>query len=246
MIFYFSATGNSKAVAEMLAECLKDDAVNIMGADPSMAGENEEYIGFVFPVYAWTAPEVMLNFAKKVNPGKAFTFAVATFSNVSGMALEHFSEHLPLKCGYGVKMPDNFPVYNKIVETEETARVKLAAAKLRLEQICQWILEKREGFDTIYGEDAEIHTYQMAKQFNLHQRNTAEFWVDAELCVHCGLCERICPVGAIQLKDGMPRWVKSDCYLCAGCLNRCPVEAVQMGNYSKGKFRYVFKGFDRK
>ncbi len=245
MIFYFSATGNSKAVAEILAKRLNDRAVNIIGANPDIAENSDEYLGFVFPVYAWTAPEVMLKFADKIKPGNAFTFAVATYSNVTGMALEHFSDHLPLKCGYGIKMPDNFPVFDKVVETEETARVKLAAAKVRLEQVCQWLQQKQEGFYTDYGEDARVNSYERAAIFNKNQRKTAGFWVDKELCVHCGLCEKICPADAILMEGKLPRWVKPDCYMCGGCINRCPVEAIQMGPYSQGKYRYVFKGFDR-
>ena len=34
MIFYFSGTGNSKGIAELVAQALGDRAVNCVGADP--------------------------------------------------------------------------------------------------------------------------------------------------------------------------------------------------------------------
>ena len=67
MIFYFSGTGNSRGIAEMIAEKLQDTTVDIVGKNPdTFRLEKEAYIGFVFPVYAWAAPEVMLDFVKKL------------------------------------------------------------------------------------------------------------------------------------------------------------------------------------
>lgn len=246
MIFYFSATGNSEAVARQLASRLNDKAVNMFTVDPetlSLAGE--EYLGFVFPIFAWAAPEVVLQFAKRIQPGDSFTFAVCTFSNVAGRALEQFSEYLPLKAGYGLVMPDNFPVFDKIVETEESACGKLAAAKPRLEQICQWLAEKKTVFDVLEGEDATRRTWELSDYFNKSQRKTAPFWVEREACISCGICKEACLACVIDLEDGMPVWRREDCFMCAACINRCPTAAIQYGEFSKGQFRYVFTSFER-
>ena len=120
MIYYFSGTGNSKAIAEEIADYIGTKAVDIIGVDIDQIHlEDEEYVGFIFPIYAWAAPEVMLQFAQKIKvPETAFTFAVCTFSNVSGMALQHFSEIIPLKSGYGIVMPDNYPITDHIIDTK--------------------------------------------------------------------------------------------------------------------------------
>lgn len=244
MIYYFSATGNSKAVAEVLAQELGEQAVDITRTNPEPISSEENYVGFVFPIYAWAAPEAVLAFADRVKPGNAFCFAVCTFSNEAGMALQQFAEHFPLDSGYGVVMPDNFPVFDKIVETEESAARKLTAAKPRITQIAQALREKQENFDVKVGTDGQDKTYVRSLNFNRVSRKTAPFWVEADKCIHCGLCQRICPAGAIELMGTLPEWKKQSCYLCAGCLNRCPTEAIQYGNFSKGKYRYVFRGFD--
>ena len=135
MIFYFSGTGNSKAIAEEIANYIGTEAVDIIAADINQIHlENEEYVGFTFPVYAWAAPEVMLQFAEKIKVSEtAFTFAVCTFSNVAGMALQHFSEIIPLKSGYGIVMPDNYPITDHIIDTKESSMVKLEEARKRLD-----------------------------------------------------------------------------------------------------------------
>ena len=67
MIYYFSGTGNSKAIAEEIADYIGTKAVDIIGVDIDQIHlEDEEYVGFTFPIYAWAAPEVMLQFAQKI------------------------------------------------------------------------------------------------------------------------------------------------------------------------------------
>ena len=50
-----------------------------------------------------------------------------------------------------------------------------------------------------------------------------------------GLCEKLCPVHAISLRNGYPEWVKEQCTLCLGCLSYCPKEAI---NYEEGFLKY--------
>ena len=66
MIFYFSGCGNSRHLAETLAEQMNDTLVFI----PDAARENHydyslaegERLGFVFPIYAWAPPKLVLDF----------------------------------------------------------------------------------------------------------------------------------------------------------------------------------------
>lgn len=244
MIFYFSGTGNSKAIAEMIADALEDKTVNIIGTDPTVYHfKKEDRVGFVFPVYAYAAPEVVWKFAEKIDPGEAYTFAVPTFSNVAGKTLEHFSKRLYLKGGFGIKMPDNMPVFDKIVETRESAKVKLEDAEKRLKVVIEKIHKRKEEYDILEGDNAEENSFVMSVKFDAAMRNTAPYHIHEERCIGCGICEKVCPAKAIQMEEKKPKWVKSTCYMCMACFNRCPQEAIEYGPYSEGKFRYTFKGF---
>lgn len=67
MIFYFSGTGNSKYCAQMLAEQLGEIAINICTADVnSLNLDDSKSLGFVFPVYAWGVPPIVLDFIKRL------------------------------------------------------------------------------------------------------------------------------------------------------------------------------------
>ena len=245
MIFYFSGTGNSEGIANIVAQALNDQAVNIVGSCPEDYHFTEkDFLGFVFPIYAYAAPEIMLQFAKKICPGSAFTFAICTFSNVAGEALKQFSEIIPLKSGYGIKMPDNYPILNKVIDNRESSIEKLRAAKSRLEQILPRISARNEEFDVLVGENGHDNTYLLAPQFNKLKRKTTYYWVEKDKCVHCGLCKQLCPAYAIDIREGFPVWIKEDCFMCMACINRCPAVAIEYGEYSMGKYRYYFRGFD--
>lgn len=71
MIFYFSGTGNSQMVAQMIAKNLQDKMVPMVKAINSgerlhyTLQENEHLI-FVFPVYAWAPPQIVLEFIQRL------------------------------------------------------------------------------------------------------------------------------------------------------------------------------------
>ena len=88
MILYFSAEGNSKHVAERIAEHVGDSAVSIErykgDGHPYIAVEKGGYLGFVAPTYCWGLPTPAVDFLKRAAfdvPGDAYVFTAATFGS---------------------------------------------------------------------------------------------------------------------------------------------------------------------
>ena len=53
--------------------------------------------------------------------------------------------------------------------------------------------------------------------------------LDESACVGCGLCEAVCPHGALAVQDGKARIVDRDvCMECGACARNCPVEALSV------------------
>ncbi|MBR2809153.1 MAG: 4Fe-4S binding protein [Erysipelotrichaceae bacterium] len=51
--------------------------------------------------------------------------------------------------------------------------------------------------------------------------------VDQEVCLGCGACTGVCPVGAIALDDSGKACVdQSLCIDCGACVATCPVSAI--------------------
>ena len=63
--------------------------------------------------------------------------------------------------------------------------------------------------------------------------------IDKEKCDGCGLCAKVCPDGIIGIRDGRPVWNSDSCTLCLACLHRCPKAAIDLGESTVGKRRYV-------
>ena len=51
--------------------------------------------------------------------------------------------------------------------------------------------------------------------------------VDSEKCCGCETCTGVCPVSAIEMKDGKAA-VGDACIECGACVGECPVEAISL------------------
>jgi formate hydrogenlyase subunit 6/NADH:ubiquinone oxidoreductase subunit I len=56
-----------------------------------------------------------------------------------------------------------------------------------------------------------------------------------DACTGCALCERLCPVGNIEMRDGRPRWL-GRCEACLSCYHHCPSRAIAGGLAAKGYY----------
>lgn len=161
MIFYFSATGNSKWIAEQTAKALGDQAVDMLKTNPrSYTFSESNVIGVVFPIYYYSAPNIVLDFAKQLDANGAYTFAICNYCNVSGHALQQFSaDALHLNSGYGLMMPDNAAVIGSAGESEVSRLEKLESAPQRLRAIIERILAREvDVFDSDEGDEPEENT----------------------------------------------------------------------------------------
>ena len=94
MIFYFSGTGNSAWAARLLARLTGDVAYDITSLKGLPNTDDAKQIGFAFPVYAWGAPELIVDFAKKLPKTQAFTFGICTCGGDAGLTMKQFSNCL--------------------------------------------------------------------------------------------------------------------------------------------------------
>ena len=119
-IYCFTGTGNSLSIARQLAQPMRAEVVRL---DLSYYGEQAsetcvsegDIIGFVFPVYAWSYPDAVKAFVKKlkVEGRPSYVFAVADCGDSAGETLTAFSRLLEkqgLRLDYGniCAMPNNY------------------------------------------------------------------------------------------------------------------------------------------
>ena len=50
--------------------------------------------------------------------------------------------------------------------------------------------------------------------------------VDQSLCVACGCCAKVCPLGAIEIWKGITARVSGRCVGCGKCAAECPASVI--------------------
>lgn len=241
MIFYFSGTGNSKWVANKIAEKIGDKTYDISELRELPEITNEKKIGLVFPIYAWGVPEPMLTFAQKLKSEKVFTFGICTCGANAGKALKILSKIYHLDSCYSIIMPNNYIIGSDIDETSIILE-KIKLAQKEMEKISNEIIQEEKVYRVTEGSFPTLKSSIINKGFNKYARNTVPFHVDKEKCIGCGLCAKTCPASTIEIVDGNPVWNKK-CYQCLKCINNCPQRAIQYGQKTENRGRYNIKNY---
>lgn len=248
MIFYFSGTGNSKWIAEQLAKQQKEALVFIPDALRYQQHEfevaTEEKIGFVFPVYSWGPPPIVLRFINELilhNYHAQYLYFVCSCGDDTGLTQQTLCEALFLRglhchAGFSVAMPNNYVLLPGFdVDSKKLEQKKLTEAVQGLEEINRLVAAKTNVFRCHEGRFAWLKSRVINPLFT--RGITAKpFWT-TEACISCGLCEKTCPVKNIALVDGRPVW-NENCTSCLACYHVCPRQAVQYGGRTKKKGRY--------
>ncbi len=247
MIFYFTATGNCKRATEVLAEETGERLVSV--ADVLWDNEREftvgpgEAVGFVMPTYFYSTPQPMLDYVSRLTlRGATYVYVVMTFGTVTGSAGRQFiaaakRRGISVDAHFSIRTVDNYLPEYDIPEGEDLAHV-LDSADEQARHIRKMVAERQRGNfnsrESWYG----LALAPVNHRIYDHQRRTTNFHV-GEGCVGCGLCSRVCPVSAVEMRHGRPVWWAERCACCFACLNRCPRQAIEYGRKTEGKARYV-------
>lgn len=243
MIYYFSATGNNKYLAEQIAQSENMQATSIQGYDGNI-NEQDEIIGIVAPTYFWGLPKIVSGFLNQIKVEKAkYIFYVTTYGTTPGKSYEFAREilakrNIELSAMYSVKMPDVWTPIFDLSNKEKVNRQNQMAEK-QLDDICRLIEKRAKGN---FVNDRFVPKI-IAKAYNSHglkeSTKTSHLHV-GDTYIGCGLCAKKCPADAIEMVDGKPTWIKPECEMCLGCLHRCPKFAIQYDNKTQkhGQYRH--------
>ena len=246
MLIYFSATGNSRYCAQMLASQLNQgcyDATPFIRDNIPLDLTSETPWIFVSPTYAWQLPRVFINFIQNssFNGNKNAYFIMTCGNDIGNAALRNQSlcveKGLHYRGTFPVVMPENYIVMFKAPGPEKAAQI-ITAANPSIEEIRSCIqigkdfpLPKKSAF-------SKLKSGIVNRLFYRYNIKTTRFIVSAS-CISCGKCEKLCPLGNIQIQAGHPVW--GDCCThCMACISGCPTEAIDYGKATRGKIRYHF------
>ena len=248
MLFYFSGTGNSKYVAERIASALEDHVISLRDAVRARRYRydvsREERIGFVVPTYFYGLPSILNFFLDKLeltNYRGQYIYLVMTCGgstgDAPGLAAKALKKKgLTLSAQFGIPMADNYVPMFKIAD-EEKINETLDKAEEYIDEAIRSIRSKGIGdYNRVRGAAAGAMT-KLAYPMYQRGRSTKPFVV-TDHCIGCGLCQEVCPCGAIAIAGGKPAWVKPKCVQCLACLHRCPAQAIHWKKADEDHGRY--------
>ena len=250
MIFYFSGCGNSKHVAGTIAAGLNDTLTFI----PEAAREGRydytlaegERLGFVFPIYSWAPPRLVLDFVKKLQlkAKPDYLYFACTCGDNCGLTEKVFRKAVEekgwsLSACFSVQMPETYiGMAGFKLDTPENAKLKIDRANDLLKRNITRLINKEHFSEMVVGSLAWLKTYLVNPGFNRSATDDSKYHV-TEACIHCGKCVEACPLKNITLEEGRPKWL-GHCTMCMGCYHHCPVNAIQYGKVTVGKGQYYF------
>lgn len=240
VIYYFTGTGNNLQVAKKIAEALPDCKLVSMGKGRHDSNEVYNYIGFVYPTYAFNLPRRVTQFISGMSLAKskdAFFFAVTGCGNISGVALTVPAKILAKK-GVTLNFAEKIIMVSNYVgmyKMNERNPAKYQNATDSIPALVQKIVAKTEQPAGKLNEFLNVSTAiglklvyaRMDKGFNV-----------SDACTGCGTCEAVCPVANIEMKNKKPSF-QHNCEQCMACVQWCPKQAINYKKKTQNRGRYT-------
>ena len=197
----------------------------------------------MFPAYYGGIPKIIDRFLESLNVDESMMIYVVTnCNNLYGKSIKQVSaklsaKNLKISGGWVIKMPGNYiPMYD--VNSMEVQKKKFAEEKIAVNHIVSVI--NNRGVEKIKTEHPLINLLFSKIEYKYidevsHMDNS---FVVTDKCIGCSKCASLCPVNNIKMVDGKPQW-QHNCEMCLSCLHHCPKEAIEFGEKSVGRKRYV-------
>jgi len=244
VIFYFSGTGNTKWVVNKFKELDTDNLTRIYSIeekidDLKMVIEENDMLGFAYPIYAASMPAIMKRFFIKVNgiikdndySKDIFFMSTAGYADTFGPYAPVKiinSKNLNLKGYASIKILNNVSTpkskFNPASKEKLIERLKMAEIKIK--KIVDDLTANKKYID--------LGLYLVSGVMRKTLRNALKdgyksFSVDDNLCIKCMKCVDECPTKSIEYRDGKFKFLPK-CTMCHRCYNFCPQYAILIDN----------------
>ncbi|MBF4694650.1 EFR1 family ferrodoxin [Fusibacter ferrireducens] len=253
-ICYFSGTGNTKVVSELLAKEIAkiqgnmtilrniEDMLRDMNGLIHMA---VDLIGIAYPIYGFGTPEIIKHFVDQFEPvqdRKVFILLTgADYIRINHNATASIKRKLQKK-GYEV-------IYERIIAMgsnwlmaydDHMVRLLYQAAQRK---VVHMSIELQNEVRRIYQPNIAIRSTAPMINFceeKMGAKIFGRFLYANPQCNHCGRCVKHCPSQNIRLEEGQIKF-GNKCYMCMRCIYTCSQKAIEAGTM---QFVVLKNGYD--
>ena len=215
-----------RRMADVFEKSGKDVSIRSI---PDDDWKNEEYALYIFafPVYEQSLPLFVYDWISEIpsQESKTFAAALSTLAGSSGFVKTPLKKLL-IKLNFepvAIKeliFPTNF-IYT-VAEDKLPGIMKKGL--IDAEQYAQEIISGEASWPSTSSIKQFMFPFNrvMARCFSWI---FSHYKVD-DSCVHCHLCENLCPVNNIKVTDDKVIWGRK-CQVCLRCINFCPQKSIR-------------------
>ncbi|MDR0903363.1 MAG: EFR1 family ferrodoxin [Ruminococcus sp.] len=237
IIFFFSGTGNSLALAQEIAINLDNTELHNMSGGFDGDLSSFERIGFIFPVYYGGVPPMVRDFIDGLKLTKSmYIFGAITRGGMAGSATDELVEIIEqsggkLSCEFTVMMPGNYiaaygalpDFIQKTLLSKSDEKAKKITDKIKVKLIDQNLKSSRDT-TPLTKKMPDFPTF--AKDYRVNHN-----------CSGCNVCAKICPSKNITMINNKPHF-DSVCQRCMACIQWCPVAAISYKGQIRARYRH--------
>lgn len=247
MVIYFSATGNTKLIAETLAQKLNDKTLDLLSrlkAKDYSAIHSEKPFVICTPVYVSELPTFITGYLKKVSfTGSCDVYGVLTNGGYSGIAGGQMKKIIRQKNlhfkGYAeFKLASNHITNKSHKEIDDAEIINRIKTSLSKAEEAAAVIQKGESFQNRHLFLLEYAVTVPVAPVLCYFNQKTEGFRATEQCISCQKCVRLCPMNVIKMQDGKPVWKDKRCAHCMSCIQNCPKDAIEYKDTTVGKKRY--------
>lgn len=248
MVLYFTGTGNSRYVAQMIANITSDYTVELntyIRDNEQLVLHSDKPFVFVTPTHGWNIPGVVSKLIEnsELNGSKKIYFVMTCGSDIgnAGERLEKLCKSISMEYMgvFGVIMPENYTAMFPVPDAAEAGKIiekahpSIRQAASFIKTLSPFPKNKISGADKLKSGPVN----RMFTTFFVGDR----LFKSGKKCISCARCMDVCPVNNIVMaRGGHPKW-KGHCIHCMACINGCTVSAIEYAFRSKGKPRYFLE-----
>jgi len=247
LICYYSGSGNTKLAMNYLSKKISNVEFELYDIVKNAVPDFSKYdvVGFATFVDYLAPPQLMYDFFEKVEiqvnkPAFVFnTYGDGPGSTLKDIAKLAISKGFNVLSGFSLHTPKNYPPLREKKPHDHAPTSKelyefneyidILDSQLLDIKLGNRVTTKKIASGGIVGFVMNFSRKQSKKDFGKQK-------VNKELCIECGICEKVCPYDAIEMSP-KPEFDHDKCYGCWRCYNHCPEKAIHNKKFS-GEYQY--------